>query len=125
MIQQLHLTKMAHLYTTGLTVIGWIKKDTHFFFSVDNKFAGFALIRELDAKMYEIAEFYVCPEFRKNNNSIWFANTVISLFEGEFSFSTRIENVRAIKFWDKFSSQFKSFKSSIKDCYKCWFIKTI
>ena len=46
------------------------------------------------------------------------------MFDGTFLFSTRIENKRAIRFWDKFVVQFDYNKSEIKDSYKNWVIKT-
>lgn len=103
----------------------WTDKDRFpFLLSVDNKFAGLALFRKIGAKQYEITEFYVIPEFRKDNNAIWFATQISNCFDGNFSFSTRIENKRAIKFWDKFATQFNYNDSFIEDDYKNWEIST-
>lgn len=94
-----------------------------FYLIIDNKVAGLALIRELGDKVFEIAEFYVVPSYRENGNAMWFAKTVTDLFDGEFNFSTRVNNVRAVKFWDKFVGDNKSVKCKIEDECKIWKIK--
>ena len=82
----------------------WTEKERHpYYFIVEGKIAGLTLVRELGDRTFEIAEFYVLPEFRGRCNAIWFATELINLFEGEFSFSTRLTNSRAIKFWGKFA----------------------
>ncbi|MBQ8749275.1 MAG: GNAT family N-acetyltransferase [Clostridia bacterium] len=87
----------------------WNDKERYpLFFLIDGNIAGFAMIRELENMLYEIAEFYVCPPFRKDGNAIWFATEITKLFEGQFIFSTRLTNPRAIKFWDKFVKLFDS-----------------
>lgn len=96
-------------------------KDRYaFYLLVDSKIAGLALIRCLGDKSFEIAEFYVTASYRENGNAMWFAKTVTDLFGGEFSFSTRLENLRAIKFWDKFVKGNKSAKISTDSKYKNW-----
>lgn len=103
----------------------WEEKERYpFLLCVENKFAGLALIREVGIKKYEIAEFYVIEEYRKDGNALWFASQIVKMFDGTFLFSTRIENKRAIRFWDKFVVQFDYNKSEIKDSYKNWVIKT-
>ena len=103
----------------------WIDKDRYpFLLSIDNKFAGFALLREVGIKQYEIAEFYVIPKYRKDNNTIWFATQITNSFESKFVFSTRVENTRAIRFWDKFVTHFEYKHSFIEESYKTWEIKT-
>lgn len=77
-----------------------------FYFILDNEIAGFALIRELKVMQYDFAEFYVAPKYRKDGNSLWFAESIVNLFNGEFVFSTRHTNPRAIKFWGKFAKMF-------------------
>ncbi len=92
------------------------------YLKVDNKIAGMSLIRKLDDKLFEVAEFYVRPDFRKDGNAIWFANTIINLFDGDFEFSTCLTNQRAKMFWDKFSTNFNT-SSLIDDERKNWKIK--
>lgn len=90
---------------------------------VDDKIAGMAMIRELDNMLYEIAEFYVCPEYRKDGNAIWFATEITNLFEGQFVFSTRFSNPRAIKFWGKFANLFESNEYTDDEIWRCCTIR--
>ena len=79
-----------------------------FILKIDGNAAGLCMVRELGTKVYEIAEFYVKPEYRKDNNAIWFATAILDLFEGNFVFSAKFTNPRAIKFWGKFLNTFKN-----------------
>ena len=102
----------------------WDDKDRFpFYFLVDNKIAGLAMIRELGNMLYDFAEFYVCPEFRKDNNAIWFATEITNLFEGQFVFSTRFTNPRAIKFWGKFALQFEDNSFYDDEIWRNWTIR--
>ena len=102
----------------------WVDKDRFpFFFIVDGEVAGMALIRELKNMQYEFAEFYVLPEFRKDGNAIWFASEIVNLFDGEFVFSTRFTNPRAIKFWGKFAKLFESNEYLDDDIWRNWTIR--
>lgn len=103
----------------------WQQKGRYpFAFNTDGGFAGLALVRQLAPKRYEIAEFYVLPEFRKDNNAIDFALQITKRFDGEFTFSTRLQNLRAVKFWDKFAAKFACGNSSTDGDYKTWFVTT-
>ena len=102
----------------------WEDKDRFpIFFWENNKLAGLAMIRELDNMVYDIAEFYVIPEYRKNGNAMWFALELTKLFDGEFCFSTRFTNPRAIKFWDKFSKCFDDFGYTDDEIWRNWSIR--
>ena len=102
----------------------WEDKDRFpLFFKNDGEIAGIALIRELDDMLYDISEFYVCPEYRKDGNAIWFANEITKLFDGEFVFSTRFTNPRAIRFWDKFASLFESNSFTDDKIWRNWSIR--
>lgn len=102
----------------------WTDKDRFpLYLVIENEIAGFALVRELGNMSYEIAEFYVCPNFRKDNNAIWFATEITNLFDGEFAFSTRFTNHRAIRFWSKFVSQFEDNCFSDDDSWRKWTIR--
>lgn len=94
-----------------------------FFLIINNNIAGFALIRELANMSYEIAEFFLKEEFRKNNNALWFAKQLTNLFEGEFIFSTSLLNLRAIKFWDKFANDFQVKSIAETEKHKIWKIR--
>ena len=101
----------------------FIDKDRYpIYFIIDNNISGIALVRELEIG-YEIAEFYVLKEYRRDGNALVFINMIFNLFDGDFSFSTRLENKRAIKFWDKVSSDYRDVKISQDDNYKEWRIK--
>lgn len=102
----------------------WDDKDRYpIYLIVDNKIAGLAMIRELDNMLYDFSEFYVCPEYRKDGNAIWFATEITNLFEGQFVFSTRFTNPRAIKFWDKFAKLFDSNEFYDDEIWRNWTIR--
>lgn len=99
------------------------KKRTPFAFIVENKFAGFCLMREIETAKYEICEFYLHPEFRKNENALWFAIELMKLFYGEIELSTSIQNLRAIRFWTKVTSGMNEVKTHEDEKWKYWVIK--
>ncbi|MBQ8762308.1 MAG: ASCH domain-containing protein [Clostridia bacterium] len=102
----------------------WSDKDRFpIFFKIDNKIAGFTLIRELGNMMYEIAEFYMFPEYRKDSNAIYFATEITNFFEGEFTFATRFTNARAIRFWNKFAELFDSNSYCDDENWRTWTIR--
>ena len=102
----------------------WEDKTRYpFYFIVDNKIAGLGMIRELDDMLYDFAEFYVCPEFRKDGNAIWFALQLTEIFDGQFVFSTRFTNPRAIKFWGKFANLFESNEYTDNEVWRNWIIR--
>lgn len=104
----------------------WEDKDRFpLYFFVDDKVAGVAMIREIDNMIYDIAEFYVCPEYRKDGNAIWFAKEITNLFEGQFVFSTRFTNPRAIKFWDKFANLYEDNSYVDDNIWRTWTIRKI
>lgn len=93
------------------------------YFIIDNKTAGFVMVRELKNMVYEIAEFYVLPEFRKDGNAILFATEITNMFAGEFIFGTKFTNPRAIKFWDKFSKLFNKNEMVDDEIWRTWTIR--
>lgn len=102
----------------------WTDKDRFpFYFLVDNQIAGLALIRELGNMLYNFAEFYVCPEFRKDGNAMWFAGEITKLFDGQFDFATMFTNPRAIKFWSKFALQFENNSFYDDKIWRNWTIR--
>lgn len=113
----------------GMPIYKWFeyywddKNRFPFYFIVDNEIAGFAMIRELDNMLYDFAEFYVCPQFRKDGNAIWFATEITNLFEGQFVFSARFTNPRAIKFWSKFAKLFESNEYNDDEIWRNWTIR--
>lgn len=102
----------------------WEDKDRFpIYLIIDGKISGMAMIRELGNMLYDFAEFYVCPEFRKDGNAIWFATEITNLFEGQFVFSTRFTNPRAIKFWSKFANLFESNEYTDDKIWRNWTIR--
>lgn len=102
----------------------WVDKDRFpIYLIIDDKIAGLAMIRELGNMHYNIAEFYVCPEFRKDGNAIWSAGEIVKLFDGQFDFATRFKNTRAIAFWGKFAKLFEDGSFDDDDIWRNWIIK--
>lgn len=89
-------------------------------FYVGENLAGISLVRESEAYVYEIAEFYVFPEFRKDNNALDFANMINFKFLGTLCFSTRRENDKAVKFWNKFVAPFENVMVIKNDKWINW-----
>lgn len=104
----------------------WVDKDRFpIYFMFEEKIAGFAMIREMGDMVYDFAEFYVKPEYRSGGNAIWFAREITNLFDGEFVFSTRFTNPRAIKFWGKFADSFGSHMVVDDEIWRNWTIRRI
>lgn len=101
----------------------WTEKNRiPFALMIENKFAGFCLMREIDNTKIEIAEFYVCPEFRKDGNALWFASEIIKMFEVDIELSTSITNLRAINFWTKVVNQYPRTETYQDEKWKYWSI---
>lgn len=94
-----------------------------FYFLVDEKIAGIALFRKLKNKRYQIAEFYVLPQYRKNNNALEFAIALVNLFEGIIEFSCLKYNKKGIRFWSEFASRFNNPKVEEDKEKITWFIE--
>ena len=95
-----------------------------FYFICDKQIAGLAFIRETGDKQYEVAEFYVCPEFRKNGNAMWLASEVIELFDGVFDIGTQLKNNRAIAFWTKVAKLYGVTKFDDDDKTRTWYVNS-
>ncbi len=95
-----------------------------FFLIIDNVIAGFAMIRfhENEEYDYSIAEFYVLPDFRGNGNAIWFADSLLKLFNGKFKIETRLTNPAGIKFWTKFTLTKNIEKVYDYDNWRYWLV---
>lgn len=113
LIELSEFDKSIEFDKNNLPIYNWFdcyfdeKERYPIYLKIDNKVAGFCLVRELSVGEYEIGEFYVKKEFRKDGNAFWFADVIFNLFEGNFEFSTCLTNKRAIKFWDKFFDLYK------------------
>ena len=49
----------------------------------------------------------------------------VDLFEGQFIYSTKFTNSRAIRFWDKFSASFESNEHQDDEVWRTWTIRKI
>lgn len=113
----------------GLPVYKWYdcywedKNRYPIYFIIDNSVAGLAMVRQLDNMLYEIAEFYVLPKYREKGNAVYFAKEITNLFDGEFVFSTRFANERAMKFWGKFAKLFERNEFSDDGVWRKWTIR--
>lgn len=69
-----------------------------YLFRVDDKVYGFALIRK-DNDFYEMAEFYILPEFRRLGFGTQFAVTLINKHIGKWHIEYYEQNTSACHFW--------------------------
>jgi predicted acetyltransferase len=72
-----------------------------FSMKVDGNVAGFGLVRKLEDGTTEMAEFYVCPEYRRTGAGLVFARDLLARFAGPWELSEYQANVGAIAFWRK------------------------
>jgi len=84
----------------------WTEPGRHpFLFRVDDKLAGFALIRELQQaggeSVYEMAEFFVMRKYRKQGVGSRAAVQLFNRFKGTWKVAEMEENVPAQHFWRK------------------------
>ena len=102
----------------------WEEKERYpIYLVIDGGVPGIAMIRELDKMLYDFAEFYVLPEYRKDGNAIWFASEIANLFDGQFVFSTRFTNPRAIRFWGKFANLFEKNEFNDDEIWRNWKVR--
>ena len=91
---------------------------------VKRNIAGICFILERFKGTYEITKFYVLPDYRKDDNSLFFANGVIDLFDGNIDISTKKENITAIKFWCKVAKKYPDCIDKSDDTWARWLIKS-
>lgn len=75
-----------------------------FFIKVNKKYAGFALIREIeenDRTYYSMSEFFVMKKYRKNGVGKQAAIQLFCKFPGEWEVAEMEENTPAQAFWRK------------------------
>ncbi len=97
-------------------------KRQAYYLKVDDNVAGFCLVRLVDNSKYEIAEFYVKPQFRASGNSGWFATQIINLYPLSLEIATRHTNPRAVKFWSRVVLDY-AFTENKDDIWHTWLIK--
>lgn len=96
-----------------------------FLIYVDNKIAGFVLVKkgsflEDSKEMYDIAEFFIMRKYRRNKIGTMVAIQIWQMFKGAWQVRVLIDNVRAMAFWlqaiDNFTQgQFASFEKNMKE----------
>ncbi len=80
----------------------WEDEDRWPFWAiVDGKRAGFALVRIEESGEYEMAEFYIRPEFRRGGYGLDFAGQLLARFPGVWLITEYAANTSAVKFWHK------------------------
>ncbi|PGZ96630.1 GNAT family N-acetyltransferase [Bacillus pseudomycoides] len=80
-----------------------------FFIKVNGKYAGFALIREVEESnrtYYSMSEFFVMKKYRKSGVGKQAAFQLFCKFSGEWEVSEMEENVPAQSFWRKIISAY-------------------
>ncbi len=89
-----------------------------FLITVDDKYAGFALIREhQDPDYFAIAEFFIMKKYRKRGIGKLVAFHLFDLLEGDWEVAEMEENLPAQVFWRKVIQEYTSgtFKEIRKD----------
>jgi len=69
--------------------------------TIDGKYAGFSLIREIEPKTFYVAEFFVIRKYRKNGVGMTLIKEMFRLHKGKWLINTAINNTTAQSFWRK------------------------
>lgn len=114
----------------GVPIYRWFdhyftdKDRTVVFLIVDGNIAGFGMVRELGEDNYELAEFYIIPEFRRGKNGIFLAKNLCLLFKGCMQISTRHTNLAGKAFWARFVEGFAIKSESPDDIWQNYTVDT-
>ncbi|MGG1443283.1 GNAT family N-acetyltransferase [Brevibacillus laterosporus] len=88
----------------------WTEPDRiPFFIKVDEKYAGFVLLRKLknqDLEYYSMAEFFIMRKYRKRGIGKEVAFRLFHQFQGEWEISEIEQNISAQKFWHALISEY-------------------
>ncbi|WP_372633712.1 GNAT family N-acetyltransferase [Cohnella sp.] len=90
----------------------WTEESRHpFFIRVNDKLAGFALVREIgnneqEYKVFWMAEFFIMKKYRKSNVGRTVAQRLFQDFSGIWKVAQIESNVPAQIFWRKTIEQF-------------------
>lgn len=90
----------------------WTEENRYpFLIKVDNKWAGFALIRNqglnaLNNDIYSVAEFFVMKKYRKMGVGKKAARTTFDTFKGEWKVGQLEKNIPAQRFWRNVISEY-------------------
>jgi predicted acetyltransferase len=78
----------------------WIEKDRWPFWAMaDGRRAGFGLVRREEDGSFDMAEFYIRPDFRRGGIGLEFARSLLRKFPGKWIISEYSANVGAVAFW--------------------------
>ncbi|OAJ75345.1 acetyltransferase [Brevibacillus sp. SKDU10] len=80
-----------------------------FFVKVDEKYAGFVLLRKIrsqEIEYYSIAEFFIMRKYRKRGIGRKVAFRLFHQFQGEWEISQIEQNISAQKFWRTLISEY-------------------
>jgi predicted acetyltransferase len=92
----------------------WTEEGRHpFFINVNDKLAGFALIRQIDLddtnrRTYSLAEFFIMKKYRKKCIGRKVAVELFNRFPGEWKVAQTETNLPAQKFWRKVIGEYTS-----------------
>ena len=98
------------------------KERYPFYYMINDNIVSMAMVREMENMSYEIAEFYVKPEYRGNGVAMNFADAVVNMFMGRIYISTLYDNARAIRFWDKVAANYNNVEETGVEDKKHWVI---
>jgi predicted acetyltransferase len=81
-----------------------------FWIRLQGRKAGFALVRRGQGGVFDMAEFYVRPEHRRNGIGTASARALFLRFPGRWHVSELAENLPAIAFWRRVLDGFVSYR---------------
>lgn len=81
--------------------VEWHAPNQGFYLFHDGKPSGFAIIQQTEEEVFDIAEFYILPCYRKKGYGKWLAFALFDLFHGAWQSRQIITAQNAIQFWQK------------------------
>jgi predicted acetyltransferase len=91
----------------------WGEPDARwpYWICVDDRAAGFALLRR-DAAGMQMAEFFVARPYRRRGIGVAAARRLIARFPGQWSITQREDNAPAIAFWQRVLDGFVAYEET-------------
>ena len=91
------------LYDLGKYIdLYWEEENRYPYILKNNdEVVGFVLVRFNEDNMYEIGEFFVKEEYRKQKAGTYMANEMFKRFHGKWEIRTLLKNKKAQEFWRK------------------------
>lgn len=85
----------------------WLEPERHpFLILADDETAGFALVREIEPQVYELAEFFILRHCRGQKLGRQAAHELFMRFTGRWRVAQDEANVPAQRFWRKVVAEF-------------------